>query len=199
MKWANRHDIGAANPNKELWCILNILALLWVAQKYFSQCGSVLGKMGAIGVLVGSLMGPHVGQLDLKLCITSLWSVLGSFGSSQGIIRWTRWFLPVGGWTGPPRDYLGQGGFSQNFGLRLNFAVADYLSETLRCNNMTSHWGQVVGEPWALLFSKKKAKIWCKNSQKILFWHCFPTIKLTLGAYFNIYMYKFGTSSLISP
>ena len=145
------------------------------------------------------LKGSQVSQLDLWWCMMSLWSVLGSLGPSQGIIRWTRWIQPVGVWTGPPSDYLGQRCFSSNFGLRLNFAVADYLSETLRCNNMTSHWGQVVGEPWALLFSKKKAKIWCKNSQKILFWHCFPTIKLTLGAYFNIYMYKFGTSSLISP
>ena len=57
-KWTNRHDISAANPNQDLWCIANILGLLWVAQKHFSQCGSILGKTGAISVLVCTLKGP---------------------------------------------------------------------------------------------------------------------------------------------
>ena len=46
-----------SKPKKRFFFI-NILGLLWVAQKHFSQCGSVLGKMGAISVLVGTLKGP---------------------------------------------------------------------------------------------------------------------------------------------
>ena len=45
-------------PKKELWCWVIILGLLCVAQKHLSQCGSVLGKTGAISVLVGTLKGP---------------------------------------------------------------------------------------------------------------------------------------------
>ena len=36
-------------------------------------------------------------------------------------------------------DRLGQGCFSSNFGLRLNFPAADYLSEASRCDDITSH------------------------------------------------------------
>ena len=50
-------------PKKELWCWVIILGLLWVAQKHFSQCRSVLGKTGAISVLVGTLKGPKQANL----------------------------------------------------------------------------------------------------------------------------------------
>ena len=43
---------------KNFGVFCNVLGLLCWAQKHLSQCGSVLGKMGAISVLVGTLKGP---------------------------------------------------------------------------------------------------------------------------------------------
>ena len=128
-----RHSLDSSGPQKRCCFFIEVGQQTWyrcskpkqITLVYFEHSCIALGgsevflpvwvclrQNGRYWCPCRYLNGPHVSQLDLELCITSLWSVLGSFGSSQGIIRWTRWFLPVGGWAGTPRDYLGQGGFS---------------------------------------------------------------------------------------
>ena len=54
-----------------------------------------------------------------------------------------------------------------NFGLRLNFAIADYLVETFFFDNMTSHGDQEVAEAGRRQFSQEKGKKWPKTGKQI--------------------------------
>ena len=69
----------------------------------------------------------------------------------------------MGGGTGPPPDPPEQGCFLPNFGLRLNFAIANYLFETFIFDNITSHSDQEVAEAGRAQFSQKKGLKITKN------------------------------------
>ena len=139
---------------------------------------------GPFWTLCGYLKEPKVGKLDL------LWFVLLPMKGFR--VTWTfsgphlvRWVISASGcvnWTPsrlPKREW-----FLPNFGLRLNFAIADYLFETYKFDNITGPGDEEVAEAgrkhfphgkaqkfivfWWLFFANsvlqlKILKKWCKN------------------------------------
>ena len=132
---------------------------------------------GPFWTLCGYLKEPKVGKLDL------LWFVLLPMKGFR--VTWTfsgphlvRWVISASGcvnWTPsrlPKREW-----FLPNFGLRLNFAIADYLFKTYKFDNITGpgwRWGGGRSGPKA--FSSQKGPKMAKNRQK---WICFELFYTT--------------------
>ena len=104
----------------------------------------------------------------------------------------------MGGCTGPPPDPSEQGCFLPNFGLRLNFAIADYLFETFLFDNITSHGDQEVAEAGRRQFSQEKAQKWRKPGKKLFVMRCSSPLTWTLRGLLNICMYQFNVYSLFT-
>ena len=114
---------------------------------------------GPFWTLCGYLKEPKVGKLDL------LWFVLLPMKGFR--VTWTfsgphlvRWVISASGcvnWTPsrlPKREW-----FLPNFGLRLNFAIADYLFKTYKFDNITGPGDEEVAEAGRRHFPNEKAQI----------------------------------------
>ena len=85
-----------------------------------------------------------------------------------------------------------------NFGLRLNFAIADYLFETFFFDNMTSHGDQEVAEAGRRQYSQEKVQKWPKPGIKIFVLRCSSPLTLTLQDLLNTCIYQFNVYSLFT-
>ena len=81
--------------------------------------------------------------------------------SPSGCVNWTPSRLPKREW------------FLPNFGLRLNFAIADYLFKTYKFDNITGPGDEEVAEAGRRHFPHKKAQKWPKTGKNGFVLGCF--------------------------
>ena len=150
---------------------------------------------GPFWTLCGYLKEPKVGKLDL------LWFVLLPMKGFR--VTWTfsgphlvRWVISASGcvnWTPsrlPKREW-----FLPNFGLRLNFAIADYLFKTYKFDNITGPGDEEVAEAGRRHFPHKKAQKWPKTGKNGFVLSCFTPLPLSVLGWLNTSIYQFDTHS----
>ena len=84
------------------------------------------------------------------------------------------------------------------FGLCLNFAIADYLFETYKFDNITSPGDEEVAEAGRRHFPHGKAQKWRKTGKNGFVLGCFLPLPLNVLGWLNTFIYQFDTYSLFT-